>query len=106
KGRRDLEAAWVERRAALGPSGAMATARTMATARAIVLAEPRLAADVSTADLEALALSSSPGGALAARELARRDDGTLRPLVDRLAEGVDPVVRASVALGLGEAAAP
>lgn len=96
--RRALGSRWRAREGGGGPD--------LAAAAAVALLDPASAAATRTTELVALTLDGGPGTALAARELARRDDGSLRAHVDRLGGGVDPRVRAHVALGLGGSADP
>lgn len=80
--------------------------RPVAVAAGIAL----LSRDVSDAvPFKTLLRLSENGGALAAlaaRALPRRDDGTAQGRVRALLEGTDPSVRASIALGFGEAKEP
>lgn len=95
-----------ERWLARGEADVGSTTSDRAVAASVALLDPAIAARFTTSYLLATTLEGGPATPLAARELARRDDGTLRAHVDRLADGVDPVVRAHVAAGLGGSADP
>jgi len=66
-----------------------------------LIAEPD-ARGVPNARLSTWAEGGGPEAPLAARALASRDDERLRPLIERLLRGTDPVVRAHAALGLAD----
>lgn len=76
-------------------------ARWRVAASIALIAEPT-ARGVPSSMLVAWAEQGGPEAPLAARALASRDDELMRPQIERLLEGTDPVVRAHAALGLAE----